>query len=114
MADVIRMKDLEGSMTTPITGKGNEVVEEYHGDHQKAGDLPVKIVSRIRSNDDVDPGPPPDGGLRAWSMAFAAHLVLFNIWGVSSRSLCRLFLVAGLPVILLSTALQTDRFAVHQ
>lgn len=29
-----------------------------------------------------DPGPPPDGGLKAWTQAFMGHLVLFNTWGV--------------------------------
>jgi MFS family permease len=28
-----------------------------------------------------DPGPPPDGGLVAWTQAIMAHLVVFNTWG---------------------------------
>lgn len=27
------------------------------------------------------PGPPPDGGARAWTMALLGHLVVFNTWG---------------------------------
>ena len=29
----------------------------------------------------VDPGPPPDGGLTAWTQAIVGHLVVFNTWG---------------------------------
>ena len=28
-----------------------------------------------------DPGPPPDGGLRAWMQVLVGHLVIFNSWG---------------------------------
>ncbi|KAJ9611445.1 hypothetical protein H2200_004629 [Cladophialophora chaetospira] len=81
MEDVIAMEDVENSRTIPIAAKGDGVFEECRGDHEKDGDLPVKILPKFRSNDNFDPGPPPDGGLRAWSMAFAGHLVLFNVWG---------------------------------
>ncbi|KAH0543281.1 hypothetical protein FGG08_002344 [Glutinoglossum americanum] len=30
----------------------------------------------------VDPGPPPDGGLVAWTQVAMAHLVVFNAWGL--------------------------------
>jgi len=29
----------------------------------------------------ADPGPPPDGGLQAWTQVLVCHLVLFNAWG---------------------------------
>lgn len=29
----------------------------------------------------VDPGPPPDGGLTAWTQAIMGHLIVFNTWG---------------------------------
>ncbi|KAI9162916.1 MFS monocarboxylate transporter [Paramyrothecium foliicola] len=43
----------------------------------------------ISNHDDVpaistsksDPGPPPDGGLRAWIQVLANHLIVFNCWG---------------------------------
>jgi len=31
-----------------------------------------------------DPGPPPDGGLKAWLQVLSAHLALFNTWGYIS------------------------------
>jgi len=29
----------------------------------------------------ADPGPPPDGGLKAWTQVLMGHLILFNGWG---------------------------------
>jgi predicted MFS family arabinose efflux permease len=41
-----------------------------------------RTLSRIRTQDSgLDPGPPPDGGLQAWSQATLVHLVIFNTWG---------------------------------
>ena len=90
--DVIGTEDLEGAKTIPIAGERDAVFNEACNDHEKAGSLLVRILSRIRSDDNFDPGPPPDGGLRAWSIAFAAHLIMFNTWGVSALSHCNLSL----------------------
>jgi predicted MFS family arabinose efflux permease len=30
----------------------------------------------------IDPGPPPDGGTKAWTQALMGHLVIFNTWGM--------------------------------
>ncbi|KAH9882636.1 hypothetical protein J1614_000872 [Plenodomus biglobosus] len=30
----------------------------------------------------IDPGPPPDGGTKAWIQACMGHLVVFNTWGM--------------------------------
>jgi predicted MFS family arabinose efflux permease len=36
-----------------------------------------------RSNASViDPGPPPDGGVKAWTQSFMGHFVVFNTWGM--------------------------------
>ncbi|KIW28635.1 uncharacterized protein PV07_08279 [Cladophialophora immunda] len=48
---------------------------------QKSTGVLSKTLSRIRTPDIADPGPPPDGGFKAWSVAFATHLVIFNTWG---------------------------------
>jgi MFS family permease len=32
----------------------------------------------------IDPGPPPDGGLKTWTQALMGHLVVFNTWGMIS------------------------------
>ncbi|KAF2742052.1 MFS general substrate transporter, partial [Sporormia fimetaria CBS 119925] len=44
----------------------------------------TQILSH-RSNAPIgDPGPPPDGGLKAWTQAIMGHLVIFNTWGMIS------------------------------
>lgn len=41
-----------------------------------------KVLSRIASRTSCpDPGPPPDGGLQAWTQSLMGHLVVFNTWG---------------------------------
>lgn len=30
----------------------------------------------------IDPGPPPDGGIKAWTQACMGHLVILNTWGM--------------------------------
>jgi hypothetical protein len=80
MADLIATEPIQGSKD--VRTAENEEFTTKAVDIEKTGGNHVKVLSRIRSNTNVDdPGPPPDGGLEAWSMAFAAHLVLFNIWG---------------------------------
>lgn len=37
-----------------------------------------KTLSRTST---IDPDPPPDGGLKAWTQALMGHLVVFNTWG---------------------------------
>lgn len=40
------------------------------------------VLSRTRSRTSyVDPGPPPDGGLQAWTQVIMGHLTVFNTWG---------------------------------
>jgi hypothetical protein len=59
-----------------------------------------KQLSRVQSNTDVqDPGPPPDGGLTAWSMACAGHLIMFNVWGlVNSYGLFQTYYVQVMKI----------------
>lgn len=41
-----------------------------------------KTLSIVRTKDSGrDPGPPPDGGVGAWTQASLCHLVIFNTWG---------------------------------
>ncbi|KAL9108395.1 MAG: hypothetical protein Q9227_006856 [Pyrenula ochraceoflavens] len=42
----------------------------------------TRTLSRVRTKDSgVDPGPPPDRGVKAWGHAVLVHLVIFNTWG---------------------------------
>lgn len=41
-----------------------------------------KILSKTLSRTSwKDPGPPPDGGLQAWTQAAMGHLIVINTWG---------------------------------
>ena len=41
-----------------------------------------KTLSRVRTKDSINgPGPPPDGGFRAWGHVLLVHLVIFVTWG---------------------------------
>jgi len=42
----------------------------------------AKTLSLVRTRESGrDPGPPPDGGFKAWTQVALAHLVIFNTWG---------------------------------
>lgn len=43
--------------------------------------LADRVISRTTSKSSFNPGPPPDGGLRAWTSVAAGHLVIMNTWG---------------------------------
>jgi MFS family permease len=40
-----------------------------------------RIASRLTTRSIVNPGPPPDRGLRAWTQVFCAWLAIMNTWG---------------------------------
>ncbi|KIW02236.1 uncharacterized protein PV09_06389 [Verruconis gallopava] len=40
-----------------------------------------RVITGRSASSYVDPGPPPDGGLRAWLIAVAGLCVIFNSWG---------------------------------
>ena len=69
--------DSDSFRNQETTKEGLEKPEEVGGTE---GVL-TRIVSRTISRISVDPGPPPDGGLEAWTQAAMAHLVVFNTWG---------------------------------
>ena len=57
----------------------------------RAGSLhsysPKSVLSAFHSSSTIapsDPGPPPDGGWRAWSQVLGCHLIMFNSWGYIS------------------------------
>ncbi|KAG6357816.1 hypothetical protein INS49_013695 [Diaporthe citri] len=43
--------------------------------------LAERVLSRTTSKSSFNPGPPPDGGLRAWTVVATGHLVIMNTWG---------------------------------
>ena len=40
-----------------------------------------RVASRLTTRSIMNPGPPPDGGLRAWTQVFCAWLAVTNTWG---------------------------------
>ena len=53
-----------------------------------------KVISRVST---LDVGPPPDGGLKAWTQAAMAHLVVANTWGyISSYGVFQTYYVTAL------------------
>lgn len=40
-----------------------------------------RAASRLTTHSIRDPGPPPDGGILAWTQCFCAWLVIMNTWG---------------------------------
>lgn len=56
-------------------------------------------LSRIRTRDDLDPGPPPDGGVVAWTQAVLTHLVIFTTWGfINSFGLFQSYYVDNMAI----------------
>lgn len=68
--------------------------EDGGGDHRTPGadedrggrgtgvsGLAERVLSRTTSKSSFNPGPPPDGGLRAWVTVATGHLVIMNTWG---------------------------------
>ncbi|KAH7071218.1 major facilitator superfamily domain-containing protein [Paraphoma chrysanthemicola] len=42
----------------------------------------AKTITARSNASVIDPGPPPDGGAKAWTQAFMGHFVVFNTWGM--------------------------------
>lgn len=42
----------------------------------------AKTITARSNASVIDPGPPPDGGLKAWTQSFMGHFVVFNTWGM--------------------------------
>lgn len=44
----------------------------------------AKTITARSNASVIDPGPPPDGGMKAWTQSFMGHFVVFNTWGLIS------------------------------
>jgi hypothetical protein len=72
ISTIDRADDLEANNNTPHL---NQAPKDKH-----FNGILSNVLSRVRSEDAYDPGPPPDGGLTAWTQVTLAHLVIFNTW----------------------------------
>lgn len=62
-----------------------------------AGGVLAKVLSRTTSRISIDPGPPPDGGFKAWTQVLMGHLIMFNTWGyINSFGVFQTYYVATL------------------
>nr|POF13480.1 aspyridones efflux protein apdf [Quercus suber] len=66
----------------PYTCHGQTDLGEKHGN--RSGALTRSLTSRSHASSWRDPGPPPDGGLVAWTQCFLVHLTVFSTWGYVS------------------------------
>ena len=76
----------EGEEEGEGEGEETEVVEETiqriptHTSH-KSFNL-IKTLTARSNATLTNPGPPPDGGVKAWTQACMGHLVILNTWGM--------------------------------
>ena len=56
-----------------------------HLDLRRTTSTLSRIASRFSTRDLVDPGPPPDGGLKAWTQVAAGFIACFATWSVVTR-----------------------------
>lgn len=89
-AGIDELRDPEKSMT------GNEPGSDHNG-KSKPGAI-RRVISRTRSATSwIDPGPPPDGGLQAWTQACMGHLTVCTTWGyISSFGVFQTYYVTAL------------------
>lgn len=63
-----------------------ERIPTHHTTQSARTKNPVLNIARTltaRTNASiVDPGPPPDGGTKAWTQSVMGHLVILNTWGM--------------------------------
>jgi hypothetical protein len=63
-----------------------------------------RVASRLTTRSLAEPGPPPDGGLQAWTQCLCAWLVIMNTWGfVNSFGAFQTYYTTILPGIPPST-----------
>jgi hypothetical protein len=77
-SNALRVPTHEDRIHEPAPG---EPLEQTPSKSPAATNFLTKTLSRVRTKDSVDPGPPPDGGFQAWFQACLGHLVIFNSWG---------------------------------
>jgi peptide chain release factor 1 len=72
-------QDSSETALSSIQQKGVEQEQGYVKEQlQGSNDIETSIQSPPQ---DAAQGPPPDGGLQAWTQVLANHLIVFNCWG---------------------------------
>lgn len=77
-----REQSSTSSIPSPPRERDPEVPEQLADPSNGTNGVVEKVLSRTRSRSSyIDPGPPPDGGLKAWTQALSGHLIVCNTWG---------------------------------
>ena len=100
LSESIPERDIEASTDDKMYGEPLEAIKTSasRGPNQLTSTL-SRTLSRIRTSDTIDPGPPPDGGIKAWSQALLTHLVIFNTWGfINSFGLFQSYYVDNMQI----------------
>lgn len=72
----------EAQMRAPTQGANTETLDlALTGTKSRPANALDRIQSHLSTRSLAEPGPPPDGGLRAWSQVFCAWLAIVNSWG---------------------------------
>jgi hypothetical protein len=61
-------------------GNNGLTKEITHPDIHRATSTLSRIASRLSTREDIDPGPPPDGGLIAWTQVAIGFTACFCTW----------------------------------
>ena len=78
----------------PIQGQGAPLSRTKSA----ASNALARVSSRMTTRSITNPGPPPDGGLQAWTQVFCAWLAVTNTWGfVNSFGAFQTYYAAILP-----------------
>lgn len=93
-------EERHSSITSPeleISSKEVQNVGVKTTNEPGLGGVLANVLSRTTSRISIDPGPPPDGGLPAWTQVVMGHLIVFNTWGyINSFGVFQTFYVATL------------------
>ena len=90
----------QSGITSPEIDSSSKEVQDVGvkaGNEPGPGGVLAKVLSKTTSRISIDPGPPPDGGLRAWTQVVMGHLIVFNTWGyINSFGVFQTYYVATL------------------
>ena len=75
----------EPCTSTPLSRSQTTTLEiqQSHQNHANSSSIPLSFLKWItqKSSSDIDTNPPPDGGVRAWTVTIMAHMAGFNTFG---------------------------------
>ncbi|KAL2263950.1 hypothetical protein VTK26DRAFT_4137 [Humicola hyalothermophila] len=73
----------DGEDTDSRTRHGAEHAGDRNTDGSgMLGKVVSRVLTRASTKSSWNPGPPPDGGLKAWTAVICAHLVVMDTWGI--------------------------------